>query len=101
MKKELTEAMVRTAETIIPGLRQHIMWTNTMTPEDIKNMLGEEGTAIGIAQMVGQVGDKRPKINTPIEGLYIVGGEAGGTGVGIELCINSAIEFIDKHCPAA
>jgi phytoene dehydrogenase-like protein len=101
MKKELTEAMVRTAETIIPGLRQHTIWTNTMVPDDLKNMFGEDGAAIGIAQMVGQVGDKRPKINTPIEGLYIVGGEAGGSGVGIELCINSAIEFIDEHCPIA
>ena len=101
MKKELTEAMVRTTETIIPGLRQHTMWTHTMIPDDLKNMFGEDGAAIGIAQMVGQVGDKRPKINTPIEGLYIVGGEAGGSGVGIELCVNSAIEFIDEHCPSA
>jgi len=101
MKKELTEAMVRTAETIIPGLREHIIWVNTMTPDDLENMFGEDGAAIGIAQMAGQVGDKRPKINTPIEGLYIVGGEAGGSGVGIELCINSAIEFMDLHCPIA
>jgi len=101
MKKELTEAILNTAETIIPGLRQHAMWVNTMTAEDLDNMLGEDGAGIGIAQMVGQVGDKRPKINTPIEGLYIVGGEAGGSGVGIELCINSAIEFMDKYCPIA
>ncbi len=101
MKEALAEAMLNTTETIIPGLRQHALWTNTMTPDDLNNMLGEEGAGIGIAQMVGQVGDKRPKIKTPVEGLYIVGGEAGGTGVGIELCINSAIEFMDVHCPIA
>jgi prolycopene isomerase len=101
MKEALAEAIIHSTETIIPGLRQHTMWTNIMTPDDLANMLGEEGAGIGIAQMVGQVGDKRPKIKTPIEGLYIVGGEAGGSGVGIELCINSAIEFMDKYCPIA
>jgi len=101
MKKALAEAIINSTETIIPGLREHTMWTNIMTPDDLANMLGEEGAGIGIAQTVGQSGDKRPKINTPVEGLYIVGGEAGGSGVGIELCINSAIEFMDKHCPIA
>jgi len=101
MKKDLTEAMVNTVETIIPGLRQHAMWIDTMTRDDLDSMFGEEGACIGIGEMVGQVGDKRPKINTPIKGLYIVGGEAGGSGVGIELCINSAIEFMDVHYPIA
>ena len=101
MKKELTEAVLNTAEKIIPGLRQHTMWVSTMTSDDLDNMFNEEGSGLGIAQMVGQVGDKRPKIKTPIDGLYIVGAEAGGTGVGIELCINSAMEFMDMHCPIA
>ncbi|MBE9501259.1 MAG: NAD(P)/FAD-dependent oxidoreductase [Chloroflexi bacterium] len=101
LKEALAEAIINTTESIVPGLRQHTLWTNTMTPDDLANTLGEDGAGIGIAQIVGQVGDKRPKIKTPIEGLYIVGGEAGGTGVGIELCINSAIEFMDEHFPLA
>lgn len=60
-------------------------------------MLGEHGVGIGVGQCPGQVGKKRPSVKTGIDGLYIVGGEAGGTGVGIELCINSAFEFFDKH----
>ena len=32
-----------------------------------------------------------------MKGLYIVGAEAGGAGVGTELAVNSAIEFFDEH----
>ena len=101
MKEEMTEAMLETAGKYIPGLRQNALWINTMSRNELKNMMGEDGAGIGIGQTASQCGDKRPKIKTPIEGLYIVGGEAGGTGVGVELCINSAIEFIDVHCPIA
>lgn len=101
MKEEITDAMLETAEKYIPGLRQNALWINTMSRNELDNMMGEGGAGIGIGQTAGQCGDKRPKIKTPIEGLYIVGGEAGGTGVGVELCINSAIEFMDVHCPIA
>jgi phytoene dehydrogenase-like protein len=101
MKKDLLEAIIRTADKIIPGLRENLLWVNTTTNEELENMLGENGAAIGIQQTVDQVGDRRPKINTPIEGLYIVGCEAGGQGVGIELAANSAMEFMDEHCPIA
>ena len=59
--------------------------------------MGENGAGIGIAQIVGQAGHDRPSIKTPIEGLYIVGAEAGGAGVGTELAANSAIEFFEKY----
>lgn len=98
MQKKLNEAMVNTAEKYIPGLRDHILWQETMNLDSMAKYAGEEGAGIGIGQMPGQVGQKRPKINTPVEGLYIVGAEAGGAGVGIELAINSALEFIDHHC---
>ena len=42
-------------------------------------------------------GVDRPPIKTPLEGLYIVGAEAGGSGVGTELAVNSAIEFFDTY----
>ena len=93
--KDLKNAMLDTAEKYIPGLREHAIWIDSMTPPHLNHLAGEDGAGIGIAQIVGQCGDKRPKIQTPIEGLFIVGGEAGGTGVGTELCVNSAIELID------
>ena len=39
----------------------------------------------------------RPSVKTPLPGLYIVGAEAGGAGVGTELAVNSAIEFFDTY----
>jgi phytoene dehydrogenase-like protein len=93
--KDLKNAMLDTAEKYIPGLREHAIWIDSMTPPLLDHLAGEKGAGIGIGQIVGQCGDNRPKIQTPIKGLYIVGGEAGGTGVGTELCVNSAIELID------
>lgn len=98
MQKKLNDAMIDTAEKYIPGIREHILWKETMNLDSLAKYAGEEGAGIGIGQIPGQVGDKRPKIKTPVEGLYIVGAEAGGAGVGIELAINSAIEFVDNYC---
>jgi len=98
-KEKMTEAILKTAEKYIPGLRENTMWLSAMSRNELGKMVGEDGAGIGIGQIAGQCGDNRPKIATPIEGLYIVGGEAGGTGVGVELCVSSAIEFIDEHCP--
>ncbi|MBN1613243.1 MAG: NAD(P)/FAD-dependent oxidoreductase [Deltaproteobacteria bacterium] len=97
--EQMTEGMIETARKYIPNLRDDALWTNTMTVDQLDKMVGESGAGIGIGQRPGQCGDKRPGIKTPLEGLYIVGAEAGGTGVGTELAVNSAMEFIDKHSP--
>ncbi len=96
--EKLQEALLDTVEGLIPDLRKHIMWIDSMNIEATNAMAGENGCVIGVAQCVGQTGKNRPKIKTPLEGLYIVGGEAGGAGVGIELCVNSAMEFFDNYC---
>jgi prolycopene isomerase len=92
---EIIDAALETTEKYIPGLRKNARWTHGMSSLQLDKMLGEQGAGIGIGQIAGQSGAKRPKIKTPVEGLYIVGGEAGGTGVGTELCVSSAMEFID------
>ncbi len=92
---EIIDAALNTAEKYIPGLRKNARWTHGMSSSQLDKMLGEQGAGIGIGQIAGQCGAKRPKIKTPVEGLYIVGGEAGGTGVGTELCVSSAMEFMD------
>jgi phytoene dehydrogenase-like protein len=99
VEQEMFEAMLRTAESCIPGLRENAIWIDTMSVKQLDKMVGEEGACVGTGQTVGQCGDNRPKIKTPIEGLYVVGGEAGGTGCGTELCVNSAIEFMDLYYP--
>ena len=66
-------------------------------PADAARTMGEDGAGIGIAQQAGQAGTSRPSVKTPLPGLYIVGAEAGGAGVGTELAVNSAIEFFDTY----
>lgn len=97
LHEQMGEAMMRTAEKYIPNLREHILWIEDLGRAGLEKMLGETGVGIGIGQWPGQVEDKRPKIKTSVDGLYIVGGEAGGTGVGIEMCLNSALEFFDNY----
>lgn len=95
---KLQEALLDTVEGLVPDLRKHIIWIDSMNIQATNAMVGEDGCVVGIAQCVGQTGKNRPKIKTPLEGLYMVGSEAGGAGVGIELCINSAMEFFDTYC---
>lgn len=93
----LPEAMTRTVEEYIPNLREHILWIEDTGLMEFTTEFGEHGVGIGVGQQPGQVGKKRPKVKTSVDGLYIVGGEAGGTGVGIEMCINSAFELFDHY----
>lgn len=91
------EALIDVAEQSFPGLREHALFVEKVFPADAARIMGEDGAGIGIAQKVGQAGVDRPCIKTPLEGLYIVGAEAGGSGVGTELAANSAIEFFDTY----
>lgn len=93
----ILEKMIDSAEAYFPGLRENATFIDTVLPAEADELFGEDGAGIGIAQQVGQVGKDRPAIKTPLQGLYIVGGEAGGSGVGMELCVNSAIEFFDTY----
>lgn len=93
----ILDALVDVAESHFPGLREHAIFVEKMLPSDAARIMGEGGAGIGIAQEVGQAGTHRPKIETPIPGLYIVGAEAGGAGVGTELAANSAIEFFENY----
>ena len=95
--KDIKEKMLDTIENFVPEIRKHIMWMDFMGIDALDNYAGEDGCIIGVGQSAGQVGEKRPQIKTSVPGLYIVGGEAGGTGVGIELAINSGMEFFDRY----
>jgi phytoene dehydrogenase-like protein len=59
----------------------------------VEQYAGEGGNIIGVGQTVKQIHERRPSQVTPIKGLYIVGAEAGGHGIGTELAANSAMEL--------
>ncbi|MFX1449471.1 MAG: phytoene desaturase family protein [Promethearchaeota archaeon] len=79
----------------LPEIKGHVMWYRTDTPALVEQYAGEGGNIIGVAQTVKQIHERRPSQITPIKGLYIVGCEAGGHGIGTELAANSAMELAD------
>jgi phytoene dehydrogenase-like protein len=52
---------------------------------------GAGGETIGLGQIAGQCGAQKPSITAPIGGLFYVGCDAGGTGVGTQQAIESGI----------
>jgi phytoene dehydrogenase-like protein len=52
---------------------------------------GVGGETIGLGQIAGQCGNQKPSIRAPIGGLFYVGCDAGGTGVGTQQAIESGI----------
>jgi prolycopene isomerase len=90
------EAMLRAMRRVVPGLDEHALFVDVFSVPFLERWIGKEtGPAVSTGQTPGQVGDKRPQVVTPIEGLYIAGCGAGGRGVGTELAAASAMECVD------
>jgi prolycopene isomerase len=45
-------------------------------------LFAQRGECVGLGQIVGQCGGKKPKSETEIRGLYLAGADAGGEGMG-------------------
>ncbi len=86
------ENLMNTLEKVFPELSKNLLWYDVTTPKDIESMYGKEASVIGLSQTIDQAGINRPPISLPINGLYMVGGDAGGWGIGTELAVKSALE---------
>jgi phytoene dehydrogenase-like protein len=87
------EVLLESLTECIPEIKGHVLWYRTDTPDLVEEYAGEAGNIIGIGQTVDQIHERRPSQVTPIKGLYIVGAEAGGHGIGTELAAESALEL--------
>lgn len=87
------EACMESLIECLPEIKGHVMWYRTDAPNLVEQYAGEGGNIIGVAQTVKQIHERRPSQMTPVKGLYIVGCEAGGHGIGTELAANSAMEL--------
>jgi len=56
---------------------------------------GAGGETIGLGQIVGQCGSHKPSIRAPIAGLFYVGCDAGGSGVGTQQAIESGMKVAE------
>ena len=80
---------------VFPKADKHLIFKKMDSPLLVDAYAGETGNVIGVAQTVDQIYERRPSQVSPIKGLYIVGAEAGGHGIGAELAANSAMELDD------
>jgi phytoene dehydrogenase-like protein len=99
----LLEMLEQRVFQIFPEVREHITDRTELTPADISRASGKEasGDVVGVAQVVGQVGRDKPAVETPVEGLYLVGCDAGARGIGTEQAAASAERVastvLEKH----
>lgn len=95
--KDWEAAMLQTIRRVVPGLDDHVVFIDTFGVDFIEKWIGKEfGPAVSTGQTPNQVGRRRPSVQTPIEGLYLAGCNAGARGVGTELAAASAIECTDR-----
>ena len=82
-------------EELYPAIRDHTVRTEPYGARQISRMTrdrtvpGSGGEAVGLAQVVGQVGAGKPDARTPLSGLYLVGCDAGGRGSGTHQAVDS------------
>lgn len=75
-KKDMEEQLIRLAENVLPGLRQHILVREGMTPYTIKSYTGQNGGVPYGWNMVPKHFERLAN-DTPINGLYLAGSWAG------------------------
>ena len=81
-----------TMRMLHPGIDDHLVWKIRTGTDYIARISGRElGEVIGLCQDFRQVGKNRPDPRMPIEGLYLVGADAGGRGIGTEMAGDSAL----------
>jgi len=105
MTSEEIAAWARAGEEILfnafPGMDEAIEDKELYTPKDVSNLTrecvlpGVGGETIGLGQVVGQCGADKPAIAAPLRGLFFVGCDAGGTGVGTQQAIESGMHVAD------
>ena len=81
-KKEVAEILIERLETVIPGIKDIIIYSEVGTPKTmVRYTLNPEGTVYGFAQIPDQVGPMKYSIRKPpIENLYCASAWTGSGG---------------------
>ncbi len=84
-----------------PDLIKHVESKETYTPTHVCNLTrdqvlpGQGGECIGLGQLMGQCARTKPSVKAPVRGLFFVGCDAGGYGVGTQQAVDSAINVAE------
>jgi len=99
------KAWMETGERILleafPGLADHIVYRESYTPAHVCSLTrdpvlpGQGGECIGLGQYVNQCARHKPSVKAPVRGLFYVGCDAGGSGVGIQQAADSGMKVAD------
>lgn len=95
MNQAAVEVVDREMHATFPEIDGHVVRRQAFTALHAANasrdpvVPGAGGEAIGIAQVIGQCGSTKPNVRTPIDGLYLVGCDAGGIGCGTHQAVDS------------
>jgi phytoene dehydrogenase-like protein len=87
---------------VFPELPKHIEHKEYYSSQEVSSLTrdqvlpGQGGECIGLAQSVGQGGHSKPSIKAPIRGLFYVGCDAGGHGVGTQQAVQSGVNVADE-----
>ncbi len=82
---------------VFPQMQDHIERREPYSSREISALTREKvlpnqgGECIGLGQLVGQGGGQKPSVKGPIQGLFFVGCDAGGYGVGTQQATDSGI----------
>ena len=82
---------------VFPDLPEHIERKEPYSVRDVSLLTRDRvlpnqgGECIGLGQLVGQGGQKKPSVSAPLRGLFFVGCDAGGYGVGTQQATESGL----------
>ncbi|MBC7265098.1 MAG: NAD(P)/FAD-dependent oxidoreductase [Chloroflexi bacterium] len=92
-KAAFADEIIRQAETLLPGLRGHIIARDAATPATVTRYTGHpDGAIYGSA-----LGHERLPLQTPLRNLYLVGASAW-PGSGVEAVVISGISAANTVC---
>jgi phytoene dehydrogenase-like protein len=95
-QKAWLDALDQKIEEFRPGFKKHLIRREDYTTADVSRVTrdsvvpGGGGECIGLAQIVGQCGKNKPSPVSPVRGLFYVGVDAGGDGMGTHHAVDSA-----------
>jgi len=82
---------------VFPDIPKYIEFKEPYSPREASALArdqvlpGQGGETIGLGQVVGQCAKYKPSAKAPIQGLFYVGTDAGGYGVGVHQAVDSGI----------
>ncbi len=89
---KLIDGLDKKTMALFPDLKKHIVFKHTTDLKYAADMSGRAtGDIVGIGQRFDQVGKNKPSPQMPVKGLYLVGCDAGGSGIGTEQAADSAL----------